>query len=168
MALHTALKVLWVPSQYTSNYFVILATFTCFWRVLLWFISSLSAIKKHKQLKEKKKLKKFHHSKWRFHDPQNSKLDLKNLKVTAYIFNILNIEHCITLNYVQCSSSLILIQLQTTEKLLRKSMSFCHFCQEKGCVRTERESSGINIKTIAIVQHLQNFISKFIYAEICA
>ena len=65
---------------------------------------------------------------------KNSKFDLKDLKLSSYKFYVFKLDSCITLNCVQCSSSLILIQLQTTEKWLRKSMSFCHFSQEKGCV----------------------------------
>ena len=55
---------------------------------------------------------------------KNSKFDLKDLKLSSYKLYVFKLDSCITLNCVQCSCTLILIQLQTTEKLLRKSMSF--------------------------------------------
>ena len=79
---------------------------------------------------------------------KNSKFDLKDLKLSSYKFYVFKLDSCITLNCVQCSSNVILIQLQTTEKWLRKSMSFCHFHQGKGCVITGGESSDAIIKTI--------------------
>ena len=95
---------------------------------------------------------------------KNSKFDLKDLKLSSYKLYVFKLDSCITLNCVQCSSNVILIQLQTTEKLLRKSMSFC---QEKGCVITKAESSDAKFKTISIAHHLQKYILKFIYAKVC-